>query len=60
VKGVLNFSRMLEKIWALLEIFILPRKIIKRLNIFLYLCPQKFGHPENSSCLKVLGVLGIL
>jgi len=44
---------MLEKIWAFLEIFILPRKIIKRLNSF-HFCPQKIGHPENSSCSKVL------
>jgi hypothetical protein len=57
VEGVLKFSRMLEKIWAFLEIFILPRKITKRLNIYIFhFCPQKIGHPENSSCLKVLGV----
>jgi hypothetical protein len=50
---------MLEIFWAFLEIFILPRKNIKRL-IFLHFCPQKIGHPENSSCSKVLGILGIL
>jgi hypothetical protein len=33
---------MLEKIWGFLEIFILPRKIIKRL-IFFHFCPKKLG-----------------